>query len=97
MRNTEQLLGSLGLFAYRCGSLAECNEAISQYGPEVSRGHDKITVQLRKGQQTAVDKNNITVASFSGKFKVKFKHQIQWQLINYIIKQPSMGKWQVVA
>ena len=31
MRNTEQLLGSLGLFAYRCNSLPECNEAIGQY------------------------------------------------------------------
>lgn len=66
MRNTEQLLGSLGLFAYRCNSLTECNEAISQCGPEMSRGKERITVKLRKGQQTAVDKNNISVASFSG-------------------------------
>ena len=68
MRNTEQLLGSLGLFAYRCGSLEECNEAISHYGPELSRGHDRISVKLRQGQQTAVSKNNISVASFSGKY-----------------------------
>lgn len=67
MRNTEQLLGSLGLFAYRCNALDECNKAISQYGPELSRGHDRITVKLPKGQQTAVNKNNISVASFSGK------------------------------
>lgn len=40
MRNTEQLLGSLGLFSYRCGALEECNEAISNYGPEISRGYD---------------------------------------------------------
>lgn len=65
MRNTEQLLGSLGLFAYRCGSLEECNEAISHYGPELSRGHDRISVKLRQGQQTAVSKN-ISVASLSG-------------------------------
>ena len=37
MKNTEQLLGSLGLFANRCGSLEECNEAISHCGPELSR------------------------------------------------------------
>ena len=67
MRNTEQLLGSLGLFAYRCGSLEECNEAISHYGPELSRGHDRVPVKLRQGQQTAVSKNNISVTSFSGK------------------------------
>lgn len=66
MRNTEQLLGSLGLFAYRCNSLTECDEAIGQCGPEMSRGKERITVKLRKGQQTAVDKNNISVASFSG-------------------------------
>ena len=67
MRNTEQLLGSLGLFSYRCNALNECNEAISHYGPEMSRGYDRIKVKLRKGQQTAVTKNNISVASFSGK------------------------------
>jgi len=66
MRNTEQLLGSLGLFSYRCNALEECNEAISHYGPELSRGYDRIKVKLRKGQQTAVTKNNISVASFSG-------------------------------
>lgn len=70
MRNTEQLLGSLGLFSYRCGALEECNEAISNYGPEISRGYDRIKVKLRKGQQTAVNKNNISVASFSGKQKL---------------------------
>jgi len=67
MRNTEQLLGSVCLFAYRCNCLDECSKVLSQYGPENSRGHDRITVKLRKGQQTAVDKNNISVASFSGK------------------------------
>lgn len=68
MRNTEQLLGSLGLFAYRCGTLEDCNKVLSQYGPENSRGHDRISVKLRQGQQTAVNKNNISVASFSGKY-----------------------------
>ena len=42
MRNTEQLLGSLGLFSYRCSTLKECNKAISNYGPEISRAHDRI-------------------------------------------------------
>lgn len=47
-------------------SLTECNEAIGQCGPEMSRGKERITVKLRKGQQTAVDNKNISVASFSG-------------------------------
>ena len=63
MRNCEQLLGSLGLFAYRVGSLDRLNEA---YGPENCRGFPRVTVKERKGQQTAVDRQNIHVASFSG-------------------------------
>ena len=68
MRNTEQLLGSLGLFPFRCNTLDACNEVIGQYGPEMSKGHDRITVKFRQGQQTVVTKNNIhvSVASFSG-------------------------------
>lgn len=46
--------------------MEECNEAISHFGPELSRGHDRISVKLCQGQQTAVSKNNISVASFSG-------------------------------
>ena len=34
MRNCEQLLGSLGLFAHRVGSLDKLNDALSDYGPE---------------------------------------------------------------
>ena len=57
---------SLGLFAYRVGSLEKLNEALSNYGPENCRGFPRITVKERKGQQTALDKQNIHVASFSG-------------------------------
>ena len=67
MRNTEQLLGSLGLLAYRCNSLDECNESLSFYGPENSRHQKRIKVELRKGQQTEVTKSNVVVKSFSGK------------------------------
>ena len=66
MRNCEQLLGSLGLFAYRVGSLDRLNAALSDYGPENCRGFPRVTVKERKGQQTAVDRQNIHVASFSG-------------------------------
>lgn len=66
MRNCEQFLVSLGLFAYRVGSLEKLNEALSNYGPENCRGFPRITVKERKGEQTVLDKQNIHVASFSG-------------------------------
>ena len=66
MRNCEQLLGSLGLFAYRVGTLDKLNEALSDYGPESCRGFPRVTVKERKGQQTAIERQNIKVASFSG-------------------------------
>lgn len=37
MRNCEQLLGSLGLFVHRVGSLDELNQALSEHGPESCR------------------------------------------------------------
>ena len=68
MRNCEQLLGSLGLFAYRIGSLDLLNEALADYGPENCRGFPRVTVKERKGQQTEIDRRNINVASFSDMF-----------------------------
>lgn len=65
MRNTEQLLRSLGLLAHEIGSLTECNGALKKYGPENFKGH-RITVKLKPGQQTAANRNNISVSSFSG-------------------------------
>lgn len=32
--NTEQLLSSLGMFAYECGSLKNCNDVLKEYGPD---------------------------------------------------------------
>ena len=66
MRNCEQLLGSLGLFAYRVGTLDNLNDALSDYGPENCRGFPRVTVKERKGQQTGIERQNIHVAPFSG-------------------------------
>lgn len=66
MRNCEQLLRSLGLFTYGIGSLDLLNEVLSEYGPESCREFKRVTVKERKGQQTAIDKQNTHVASFSG-------------------------------
>ncbi|XP_068743164.1 uncharacterized protein [Montipora capricornis] len=65
MRNCEQLLGSLGLFAHRIGSLDELNEALSDHGPESCKGFPRITIKEKPGQHTAIERNTIEVASFS--------------------------------
>lgn len=64
LRNTEQLLASLGLTAHRCGSLKEklCNLVLSEYGPDTIV-KDRIVVKLKEGQQTDVNKHNIKVRS----------------------------------
>lgn len=66
MRNCEQLWGSLGLFAYCVGTLDLLNDALSDYGPENCRGYPRVTIKERKGQTTAIERQNIKVASFSG-------------------------------
>ena len=65
MRNTEQLLRSVGLLAYEISSLPECNAELAKYGPETFYG-DRITVKKNAGQNTAVKRNNIKFASCSG-------------------------------
>ena len=66
MRNCEQLLGSVGSFAHRIGSLDELNQALSDHGPESCKGFPRVTIKEKPGQQTAIERNNIKVASFSG-------------------------------
>ena len=68
LRNTEQLLSSLGLFFYKVGSLDECNAELANYGPE--NFSSRITVKMKEGQETAVEKHNIQVSSFSGTFHI---------------------------
>lgn len=65
MRNTEQLLKSVSLLAFEIGSLEECNEKLSEYGPANFKA-DRITVKLKQGQQTAPGRNNVSFASCSG-------------------------------
>jgi len=48
------------------GTLDKFNEALSDYGPGNCRGYPRVTLKERKGQQTAIERNNIHVASFSG-------------------------------
>ena len=69
MRNTEQVLKSVGLLAYEIGSLPECNAKLSEYGPSNFK-ENRITVKLRPGQQTAPGRNNVSCASCSGYSKI---------------------------
>ena len=75
MRNTEQLLKSVGLLAYEIGSLKQCNEELSKFGPENFHS-DRITVKLKPGQQTAPGRNNVSVSSFSGNYYISFCFQL---------------------
>lgn len=65
MRNTEQLLGSIGRLAHKVDSLAEANAALKNYGPESFHG-DRISVK-KSDQQSAITKQNIHVSSMSSK------------------------------
>ena len=89
MRNCEQLLGSLGLFAYRIGSLDKLNEVLSNYGPENCRGYPRITIKERKGQQTAIEKHNIQVASFSGTHN--YRPEVSYLTRNYMFAFPFLS------
>ena len=77
MRNTEQLLASIGLLAYRVDSLAEANAALKNYGPESFHG-DRISVKKKSDQQSAITKQNIHVSSMSGKTfpKIMFSRDV---------------------
>ncbi|XP_068738440.1 uncharacterized protein [Montipora capricornis] len=65
MRNTEQLLCSIGLVAYKIDSLKDANNALRSYGSESFKG-ERLTVQKKAGQQTEIGKHNIHVSSMSG-------------------------------
>lgn len=66
LRNTEQLLCSLGMFAYECGSLKNCNAVLAEYGPDSMKGRDRIVVKTKPGQESGIERHNIQVLSFSG-------------------------------
>ena len=65
MRNTKQLLGSIGLVAYKIDSLKDVNDTLRIYGPESFKG-DRLTVQKKAGQETKIAKHNIPVSSMLG-------------------------------
>ena len=60
----------LELFAVKVDSLQECNDELSKYGRE--NFSNRITVKLKEGKETAVQKHDIQVSSFSGIMNVFF-------------------------
>lgn len=70
MRSTEQLLSSTGLMAFNIDSLKNANDALRSFGPESFHG-DRITVQKKAAQESAIRKHNVHVSSMSG-------DQIKW-------------------
>ena len=66
LRNTEQLISSLGMFAYECGSLKDCNAVLAEYGPDSMKGRDRVLVKAKPGQESGIERHNIQVVSFSG-------------------------------
>ena len=77
MRNTEQLLASIGFLAHKVDSLAEANAALKNYGPESFHG-DRISVKKKSDQQSAITKQNIHVSSMSRKTfpKIMFSRDV---------------------
>lgn len=77
LRNTEQLLCSLGMFAYECGSLKNCNAVLAEYGPDSMKGRDRIVVKTKPGQESGIERHNIQVLSFSGSTERRFLENIE--------------------
>ena len=67
MRNTEQILGSLGLLAYKIGSLPSLNEKLSELGPRTMK-KNFIRVKEQRNVNLEVNKSHVKVASTSGEF-----------------------------
>lgn len=48
--------------AHEIGSLKECNEKLSHYGPDNFKA-DRISVKMKAGQETAAQRNNMSLLS----------------------------------
>ncbi|KXJ06986.1 hypothetical protein AC249_AIPGENE18630 [Exaiptasia diaphana] len=75
MRNTEQLLKSIGLLAYKIGSLDNLNTKLYSYGPENAK-QDRVTVKIKPGQTTEAERNNMSISSCAGSTERKILDDI---------------------
>ena len=67
MKNTEQILGSLGLYACKIGTLDSLNTMLAELGPK-SMKENFIRIKSDRNKYLEVTKNHIKVASISGKY-----------------------------
>ena len=61
LRNTEQLFSSLGLYAYECGSLKQCNGVLSECAPDSMTERDPIVLKVKPWQKSAFYRPSIQV------------------------------------
>ena len=66
MRNTEQILESLGLYAYKIGALESLNEKLAELGPK-SMKKNFIRIKDNRNKNLEVTKNHIKIVSISGR------------------------------
>ena len=65
MRNTKQLLASIGFLAYKLDSIPQANTALKNYGPESFHG-DRITVK----------RSLINSPPFQSRMSMSAEHQV---------------------
>ena len=69
MRNTEQILGSLGLYAYKIEALESLNTKLAELGPK-SMKKNFIRIKDNRNKNLEVTKNHIKIASISGRYMI---------------------------
>jgi hypothetical protein len=66
LQNTEQILESLGLYAYKIGALQSLNEKLAELGPK-SMKKNFIRIKDNRNKNLEVTKNHIKIVSISGR------------------------------
>jgi hypothetical protein len=66
MRNTEQILESLGLYAYKIGALESLNEKLAELGPKFMK-KNFIRIKDNRNKNLEVTQNHIKIVSISGR------------------------------
>lgn len=54
------------MFAHDFGNLKDCNAVLSVYGPDSMKKRERIVVNTKPGQESAIERHNIQLVSFSG-------------------------------
>lgn len=54
------------MFAHDFGNLKDCNAVLSVYGPDSMKKRERIVVKTKSGQESAIERHNIQLVSFSG-------------------------------